>query len=100
MSRERSRLRPPTAYLARVSILRYYVHGDEHETDHGTYFCRFRDLFLSPADFPIGARDHFRDYLDHLEAFRAAMHTGDFIPGTYRPNDAPNLFRPRKIGDE
>ncbi|MFT4047968.1 MAG: hypothetical protein QM661_14935 [Solimonas sp.] len=98
MSAERSRFSPSAAFLARVSTSRRYIHGDEHETARGTYYCCFRDLFLPEDAFRNSAHDHHRQYLASLQAFRSDIEDGDFIPRVYRPSDASNLLSPAKAG--
>jgi hypothetical protein len=100
MSRARSRFRPSAAYMARVHTLRCYVHGDQHETEAGTFYCKGCDLFL-PADHfaPDSCKSesvrqaggHRGLYLASRHSFAAAMRGGDFIPGAYRPDDAANV---------
>lgn len=96
MAAGHSRHRPSAAYMARITTLRHYLHGDEHEKERGTFYCRACDLFLGIDHFSGGhpgtpwGDSHEEIHAQDRRAFLAGIRGGDYIPGVYRPEDAPN----------
>jgi uncharacterized protein YozE (UPF0346 family) len=73
---------------------RYYLHGDEHESEAGRYYCASCDLFFNPEHF-----DEPRHQENAEPKFRATQETLSVLTkqkgARYsRPNDAPNILLP------
>jgi len=58
----------------RTPDLRYYVHGDESETEPGRYYCRNCGVFRRVEHFetPCCGENHGSIYARDREKFRAA----------------------------
>jgi hypothetical protein len=70
---ERIRLKrrvPWQAYAVRPTF-RYYVHGDESETDRGLYYCHCCDVFLPASHFVPKASIHPAE--QHLRAENSGL---------------------------
>lgn len=89
---------PSAAYMARVSTLRHYVHGDAIEDQPGAFYCRACDALRDADHFerPVcsPAWPHGHRELHRLEErdFYASLMAGQWIAGTYRPANASNCI--------
>jgi len=80
---------------------RYYVHGDESETDRGHYYCNCCDVFLPASHFLPKASIHPTE--QHLRAensgllalarYAAVANADPWRRVGVRPLDPPTVFR-------
>jgi uncharacterized protein YozE (UPF0346 family) len=70
---------------------RYYLHGDQDETDSTRYYCKECDAFFGTDHFARLHRvDHGERALSAIERFQRAPE--NFGSRIHRPKDAPNIL--------
>ena len=73
---------------------RYYLHGDEHESDGGRYFCASCDLFVGPQHFdePGHQANAEAKFMSTKRTFSVLSKRKEAL--YVRPDDATNVLLP------
>jgi hypothetical protein len=80
-------------------MIRYYIHGDYHETNKNVIYCKHCDYFEEKAHFYVAHQPaHTSDYalaiwmLKHFEIRKEYMKEDGIPSSYYRPDNAPNAW--------
>jgi hypothetical protein len=75
--------------------IRYYLHGDQHESDSSKFYCRACDTFSPESHFPehdtllLRRKNNYQILADSRKTWKVIQKQ---IPRYHRPSGITNLF--------
>jgi hypothetical protein len=82
--------RAPSSVNRGAVTERFYLHGDEHESSPGEFFCACCDLFAPAAHFNVHAPERHSSAIDRTQRLLDAYRNR---PGKFTRPDSPPALR-------